>query len=255
MISLLFRILGDATGFNRTMNRDLPAAAKQGGEKAGKEAGGSFGKEFGTQVKGAIMGAIGVGAIAQTIKESIIKAREIAKDAAVSGLSVEATQELQRASKLTGLSQQELLDSASKAPAEFAALMRHVQKNGGPTMNEAEVESLTGMGATFGDMKSGVFKGIARMWSGGSGLALDSASRVAAVVAAIAEKQRQVTGLGGETVQQNIEQLARASEMLAQMATANYERSYGIAQGTLNTPAGELVRKLEEINNTIKDRF
>ena len=64
MISLIFKILADATGFNKTLKTDLPATAKEGGKKAGNEAGGSFGKEFGNQVKGAVMAAIGVSAIA-----------------------------------------------------------------------------------------------------------------------------------------------------------------------------------------------
>lgn len=255
MISLIFKILGDATGFNRTMTRDLPQAAKKGGETAGKEAGSSFGKEFGSQVKGAIMGVIGVGALASAIKKSVEQAAEIAKSAATTGISVEATQELQRASKLTGLSVEKLREAATKAPEQFAALMRQVQAQGGPTMNEAEVETLTGLRGLFSNIGAGASKLFARGTAGASGMTLDIASRLAETIAVVAETQAQMVG-ATDWARQNTDQLMRASVMLRGMSERDFERSVGVAQGTAtSTPAGDLLRKLEEINNTMKERL
>lgn len=251
MISLLFKILADAAGFNRTMETELPATAKKGGEKAGKEAGGTFGKEFGSQVKGAVLSAIGAGAIVAAIKKTLEEAADIAKESAQGGISVEATQELRRASKLTGLSVEQLKASATTAPQEFSALMRYVQKTGGPALDKADVETLTsakGVFSGFGDIFS---KGVAKAGSFLGGSLAGAASSVAAGVASAANLQSQVIGVGGPQA----DQLMRASVMLGQMRDASFERGFGIAQGSTPNAAGDLLRKLEQIDQTLKEKL
>jgi hypothetical protein len=131
MISLLFKILADAAGFNKVIKTDLPATAKEGGKKAGKEGGSEFGKEFGSQVKGAVMSMIGAGAILGAVKSQIQNAAKLTKEAAREGIPVEAMQELQRAAEATGSSIESLRDAAPEVASEFMALIEAIKASGG----------------------------------------------------------------------------------------------------------------------------
>lgn len=247
MISLIFKIAADAAGFNRTLKTEMPATAKAAGKTAGKESGAEFGKEFGNQVKGAVMSVIGISAIAAAIKKAVTDAGEIAKEASAGGIGVEAAQELQRAAKLTGLSVEEVKASATTAPEQFASLMRYVQKTGGPKMGQSDVEQLTSTGDLFSGIGSAIAIGFSKLSSFAGGAALDVASRASYGLGTVAEN----AGFGGR----NSDQLLRAGVMLEGMRDRNYERGFGIAQGSTSTPAGDLVRKLEEINQTMKEKL
>lgn len=247
MISLIFKILADATGFNKTLKTDLPATAKEGGKKAGNEAGGSFGKEFGNQVKGAVMAAIGVSAIAAAIRKSVEDAKDIATEAAKGGISVEAAQELQRASKISGLSVDEIKASATTAPEQFSALMRYVQKTGGPKMGESDVETLTGTGDLFSGIGSAIAIGFSKVASFAGGAAAGVASRASYGLGTIGES----VGLRGN----NTDRLLRGGAMLEGMQDRSFERVFGIAQGDLKNPTGDLIRKLEELKQTMEKKL
>lgn len=122
-------------------------------------------------------------------------------------------------------------------------------------MNEAQVETMVGMKGLFGSLGAGASKLFATVAAGGSGMTLDIAARLAETVAVVAETQSQMVN-SPDWAKQNIDQLMRASVMLRGMSERDFERSVGVAQGTAtSTPAGDLLRKLEEINNTMKERL
>lgn len=247
MISLIFKIAADAAGFNRTLKTEMPATAKAAGKTAGKESGAEFGKEFGNQVKGAVMSVIGISAIAAAIKKAVTDAGEIAKEASAGGIGVEAAQELQRAAKLTGLSVEEVKASATTAPEQFASLMRYVQKTGGPKLGQSDVETLTSTGDLFSGISSAIAIGFSKAASFAGGAALDVAGRASIGLGSLGQS----VGLGGSTT----DQLMRGGVMLEGMRDRSYERGFGIAQGDLNNPSGALVRKLEELKQTMEKKL
>ncbi len=247
MISLIFKILADAAGFNKALKTEMPATAKEAGKKAGKESGSEFGKEFGNQVKGAVMSVIGVSAIAAAIRKSVEQAKEIAKEASASGVSVEAAQELQRAAKLTGLTVEEVKASAKTAPEQFSNLMRYVQKTGGPKLGQSDVETLTSTGDLFTGISSAIAIGFSKAASFVGGATLDVAGRASLGLGSIGQS----VGLGGSTT----DRLLRGGVMLENMRDRTYERGFGIAQGDLNNPSGALVRKLEELKQVMKEKL
>lgn len=247
MISLIFKILADATGFNKTLKTDLPATAKEGGKKAGNEAGGSFGKEFGNQVKGAVMSAIGVSAIAAAIRKSVEDAKGIATEAAKGGISVEAAQELQRASKISGLSVDEIKASATTAPEQFSALMRYAQKTGGPKMAESDVEELTSIGSGFSGAGSAIGIIASKVSSAVTGTVLSAWSALEYG----AGNLRYNLGRGGA----DTDRLMMSGVQTEMEAQKRFERVYGIAQGDLKNPTGDLIRKLEEIKQTMEKKL
>ena len=161
MFRLIFRILADATGFNRTLKTEMPATAKQGGKLAGKAAGDEVGKQVGAQIKAGIMRYLGAGALLGAVKKFSEEASEIVKGAMAAGLSTDAYQELQAAMKQTGLSMEELQKSAALAPAEFTRLMETIRANGGIIPQDAidglrkTKELMDGMKA---DSMAGIFK-------------------------------------------------------------------------------------------------
>lgn len=165
MISLLFRILGDATGFNRVMQRDMPESAKKGGQKAGKEAGSAFGKEFGSQIKGAIGSAIGVSAILAAIKKSMAGATQIQVEARKLGVSVEAYQELQRASKYSGLSISDIETMAKDNPAKFKQTMAAAESTY-PIKSADEIASLASADKSLTTALEEASTGFAKLWKG-----------------------------------------------------------------------------------------
>jgi len=155
MISLIFKILADATGFNKTIKTDLPATAKEGGKKAGNEAGGSFGKEFGNQVKGAVMSVIGAGAILGAVKNQITNAAKLTKEAAKEGIPVEAMRELEIAAEAVGMSVEELRSAAPLVVRQFIELMDAVKASGG-IIDEATVKQLAELNADLKNLSSSV---------------------------------------------------------------------------------------------------
>ena len=244
-VRMMFEISGDSThllkAITGAMNKG-EQAAKVGGQKAGSE----FGKEFGNQVKGAIMSAIGIGAITAAIKKSVTDAQVIAKEAATSRISVEAAQELQRAAKLTGMSVEDIKASATTAPKEFSALMRYVQKTGGPKLDAADVEQLTSTGDLFSGLGSAISKVFAKSTAFIGGGITDIAGRAALGIGS----GMQMFGAQGATS----ERMLRAGVMLEGMRDRQYERGFGIAEGR-TSPSGDLVRKLDEIKKTLEKKL
>lgn len=155
MISLIFKILADAAGFNRTMKTELPATAKEGGKKAGNEAGGSFGKEFGNQVKGAVMSIIGAGAILGAVKTQIANAAKLTKDAAKEGIPVEAMRELEIAAEAAGMSVEDLRSAAPVVVDKFIELMDAVKASGG-IIDAATVKQLADLNNDLKTLSSSV---------------------------------------------------------------------------------------------------
>lgn len=248
MISLIFKIAADAAGFNKTLKTEMPATAKESGKKAGKESGSEFGREFGSQVKGAVLAAVGIGAITAAIRDAVKTARDVADEASRTGLSPEATQELKKASELTGMSEQQLRETAVQAPKEFSALMESVRANS-VTLNKGEVGQLTDVGsmATLG--KEVLNKLVANLMSAvvassGTTGSLKAASDLSA-------------GIGGFTGNKTLVNVANS--------LAGYtDRAYGrlplmpqdsTQSNTFSSPAGDLVRKLEELKQTMEKKL
>lgn len=155
MISLLFKILADAAGFNKVIKTDLPATAKEGGKKAGKEGGSEFGKEFGNQVKGAVMSVIGAGAILGAVKTQIQNAAKLTKEAAKQGIPVEAMRELEIAAEAVGMSVDDLRSAAPAVVGQFIELMDAVKASGG-IIDEETVKKLSELNADLKNLSSSV---------------------------------------------------------------------------------------------------
>jgi hypothetical protein len=145
MISLIFKILGDATGFKRTVNKEVPDAAREAGKKAGHQAGATFGKEFGQQLKSGIMMFVGAGAIIAAIRKEIEEATKLKSEATAAGIGVEEMQMLEKAAELTGMTVKEIQKTALLASESFVKLMEAVQGTGG-IMDKATVELLVQAG-------------------------------------------------------------------------------------------------------------
>lgn len=122
MISLLYRILGDASPLKRTLD---------GTGKDAREAGSNAGKYFGTQFKNQVLRFIGIGAVVSQVSKVIGEAVRIQGEAMREGLGVEAMQELQRAAELTGMTVEELRKSAPEVAGAFTEMMQTIQKSGG----------------------------------------------------------------------------------------------------------------------------
>lgn len=150
MISLIFKILGDATGFNRTVKTDVPNAAKEGGKKAGKVAGSEFGKEFGQQMKSGIMSFIGAGAIIGAVRKQITEATKLTADAAKEGIGVEGFQELTRAAEAMGITVKDLRAVFPEAAEEISKLLESVRSSGG-IIDKDTVNQLADAGADLRD--------------------------------------------------------------------------------------------------------
>jgi hypothetical protein len=246
MISLLFKILADATGFNKTLKTDMPATAKEAGKTSGKAAGSEFGKEFGSQVKGTILGAIGLGAITAAVREAVNKGAEIAKEAGKLGLTPEATQELQKASEITGLSIQDLQAGAMKAPAEFTALMEDVRRknltlsnNETGTLSDVKDMSSLGTGALS---KLIAVVGNAVIASSGTTGTLGAISKTAA-------------GLGAFTGNQQLLNSAMFLEGSTDRAFGRLPMMPEDTTAQIKSLGGELVRKLEVLNQTMEKKL
>jgi len=246
MISLIFKILADATGFNKTLKTDLPATAKDAGKASGKAAGSEFGKEFGSQVKGTIIGAIGLGAITAAVREAVNKGAEIAKEAGKLGLSPEATQELQKASEITGLSVKDLQAGAMKAPKEFSALMEDVRSNNLTLSNSetgtlSDVKDLSSLGSGALSKLVAVLGNIGIASSGTTGT-MGAISKTAA-------------GLGAFTGNR---QLLNSAMFLEGATDRAFGRLPGMPEDTtaqIKSLGGELVRKLEKLDQTMEKKL
>jgi len=159
MFRLIFKILADAAGFNRTLKTDMPAAAKEGGKRAGHAAGSEMGKVMGAQIKAGIMRYLGAGALLGALTKFATDASEVVKGAMQKGLSTDAFQEMQKAMELTGLSYDELVEKASLAPAEFTKLMETIRANGGIIPQDA-IDGLKQTKELMDGMKSDSMVGL-----------------------------------------------------------------------------------------------
>lgn len=156
MISLLFKILADATGWRKVVTQDMPKDAK----KAGKDAGKAAGSEFGQQMKSALMSYIGAGAILGVFNQQITKARETMTGAADAGASIEGFQVLQKMMEATGKSLEDLQKLAKDSPEAFKALADAAEQLGG-IVPEADIKRLAEAKIKIGEFTSGVAQGFA----------------------------------------------------------------------------------------------
>jgi len=78
----------------------------------------------------------------------------------------------------------------------------------------------------------------------------DLASRDALGIGSIGRSQAEFTGFGGGAA----DTMLRAGVMLEGMRDRQYERGFGISQGGPNA-AGDLIRKLEEIKQTMEKKL
>lgn len=169
MISLIFKILADATNFNSTLKRQMPRTAQEAGKEAGKKGGEVFGKEFGQQVKGAILASVGVGAIAAAIKKAVDDAASIAKDAATSGASVEGEQVIARIAKITGMTAEDVRKNAASDPSGFMAIAKRVEEAG--VLSSEQIGKINEGRSLFDEAKTKLGTKLALATSGGVNLA------------------------------------------------------------------------------------
>lgn len=189
MISLLFKILADASPWRKTVNEELPKDAK----KAGKDAGSAAGKEFGAQMKSAVMSYLGAGAILGALRTQATKATEILRDAQQSGLDPQGFQELTKASEETGKSIEELQRLARELPKDFDAMMKGIRERGG-FFTQEDLESLREVKNAMDEASNSAGKLFAYIWNGSKAIASMAANGAMAGAGAVASTLGSVTG-------------------------------------------------------------
>lgn len=162
MISLLFKILADATGWRKVVNEQLPKDAK----KAGKEAGFSAGKEFGQQMKGALMSYIGAGAVLGALQTQATRAADILREAASQDVGAVAFQELDMASKASGMSIKEIQKMALELPEQFEAMMKPIRESG-QILSKEQVAELAQIKSIMAEAAISAGKLFAFLWQAG----------------------------------------------------------------------------------------
>lgn len=187
MFKLIFRILADATGFNRTLKTDLPVVAKESGNKAGKAAGDEMSKVMGAQLKAGIMRYLGAGALLSVATKAVMDAATMMADAVKLGLDPEAYQELTKAIAMTGLTMDELRKKAVETPEAFAKLMETVRAQGGILPKET-IEQLVQAKVAMDELREATSKAtgyiatkLLQAWYGmqaGFGAALETAGGI-----------------------------------------------------------------------------
>ena len=137
MISLLYRILGDASPLKRTLD---------GTGKDAREAGSNAGKYFGQQFKSQVLRFVGIGAVVGQVNKMMSEATRIRAEAAKEGIGVEGFQELTRAAELTGMTIDELRKAAPEISQPLSDLMAAIRESGG-ILDKDTVESLSAAAA------------------------------------------------------------------------------------------------------------
>lgn len=135
MLSLLWKFLGDNSPIKKAMADTAPAAKQSGSE---------IGKVFGSQFKASVMRFIGAGALIGLVQKQMADAVKLEGDALRKGLGVEAMQELEEATRQTGLTLAELqkvAPSSGAALEKFARLMESIRAAGG-IVDEKTVKQL-----------------------------------------------------------------------------------------------------------------
>lgn len=189
MISLLFKILADASPWRKVVNEQLPKDAK----KAGAEAGHGAGKEFGNQMKSAVMSYLGAGAILGALRTQATKATEILRDAQQAGLDPQGFQELTKASEETGKSIEELQRLARELPEDFDAMMKGIRERGG-FFTQEDLENLNQVKAAMDEASNSAGKLFANLWNGAKSIANMAANGAMAGAGAVASTIGSATG-------------------------------------------------------------
>jgi len=162
MISLLFKILANASPWRKVVTQDMPKDAK----KAGKEAGHGAGKEFGQQMKSAVMSYLGAGAVLGALRSQATRATEILRDAASQDLGTVAFQELELAAKASGMAIKDIQEMALQLPAQFEAMMKPIRENGG-ILGEDQVKELAQIKQVMDEASNAAAKFFSIIWKTG----------------------------------------------------------------------------------------
>lgn len=131
MISLIFKILADASPF-RSVLKGLP--------NVGAQAGSMIGQQF----KAGIMRYIGAGAVLGGISSLASEASSIVKDAMSKDMGIEEFQVLTKAAEMANMTLEELLKTARDAPQDFKVLTDAARESG-TVMSEDSVRKLSNL--------------------------------------------------------------------------------------------------------------